>query len=260
MHYAETLAPFAQISDVQVSAVTFQVPPVPDTSTVEKGQVVYMVDDDGPVREDLSALLASLGRKVVCFGSAKEYFTHPRTDSSACLILDTVLPDMSGLELQRRLSAAPTPPIIFLSAHADVPSAVQAMKAGAFEFLTKPVNPKSLIAAIDAALAQDQWQRVRHLELAKIRTCYSTLTPREREVFSLVTSGMLNKQAAATLGITEVTLQVHRGQVMRKMAAQSFAELARMAEKLCHAAACCRHPLPTLSRSGTAWRKHYRNT
>jgi FixJ family two-component response regulator len=232
VQHSETLASFAQIFDVQTSAISFPIPQTPQNTAVEKSQVIYMVDDDAQVREALAALLMSLGRKVVCFASAQEYLMHPRTDSSACLILDMALPDVSGIELQQRLVDPPTPPIIFLSSRADIPSAVQAMKAGAFEFLTKPVSPETLTAAIDAALAQDQWQRARRLALAKIRQCYSSLTPRERQVFSLVTSGMLNKQAAAALGITEVTLQVHRGQVMRKMAARSFAELARMAEKL----------------------------
>lgn len=232
MQIAQTLARFAQMSSVQASTFTFQFPKQREASTVQKGQVIYLVDDDLRGRETLAELLTSLGKDVVCFRSAREYLRHHRNDSSACLVVDIVLPDMSGLDLQQQLEGGPHPPIIFMSAHADVPTTVRAMKAGAIEFLTKPVCPQNLIDAIDAALAQDLRQRERHLELAKIRRGYSLLTPREREVLPLITGGMLNKQAAAYLGISEVTLQVHRGQVMRKMAARSFAELVRMAERL----------------------------
>ena len=229
MQTAET---FAQLSNVQASAFTFPCPKQREASEVKKGQVIYLVDDDICAREELSELLTSLGREVACFGSAKEYLRHHRTDRAACLIVDLVLPDMGGLELQQQLGGGLHPPVIFMSAHADIPTTVRAMKAGAIEFFTKPVNPQVLLAAIDAALAQDLVQRERYLELAKIRSGYASLTPREREVFPLITGGMLNKQAAAHLGISEVTLQVHRGQVMRKMAARSFAELVRMAERL----------------------------
>ena len=229
MQIAET---FAQMSNVQATAFTFEFPKQCEASTVDKGQVIYLVDDDVHDREALSELLKSLGREVACFGSAKEYLRHGRTDRAACLIVDLVLPDMCGLDLQQQLGGSLHPPIIFTSSQADVPSTVRAMKAGAIEFLTKPVNPQVLIAAIDAALAQDLVQRERHQELTNIRRGYASLTTREREVFALITGGMLNKQAAAHLGISEVTLQVHRGQVMRKMAARSFAELVRMAERL----------------------------
>lgn len=223
---------FAHASNVQVSAFSFRCPKQRDASTVKRGQVIYLVDDDVRARDALSELLTSLNRDVACFRSAKEYLRHHRTDRAACLIVDLLLPDMCGLDLQQHLGGSLHPPIIFTSAHADIPTTVRAMKAGAIDFFTKPVNPQVLIAAIDAALAQDLVQRERYLELTKLRSGYASLTPREREVFPLITGGMLNKQAAAHLGISEVTLQVHRGQVMRKMAARSFAELVRMAERL----------------------------
>jgi FixJ family two-component response regulator len=225
-------ATFAQMSNVQATASTFHCPKQREASEVKNSQVIYLVDDDVRIREELSELFTSLGWEVACFGSAQEYLRHRRTDRAACLIADLVLPDMCGLELQQQLGGGLHPPIIFVSAHADIPATVRAMKAGAIEFLTKPVNPQVLIAAIKAALAQDLVQRERYRQLTKIRGGYASLTPREREVFSLITGGMLNKQAAAHLGISEVTLQVHRGQVMRKMAARSFAELVRMAERL----------------------------
>jgi len=173
-----------------------------------------------------------MGRNVVCFATAKEYLDHYRTDSAACLIVDIKLPGMSGLDLQSELVRGLHPPIIFITGHGDVPSAVRAMKAGAIEFLTKPVSQNSLLRAIDAALEEDRRRRQKYSELAKIRSCFALLTPREQEVFHLVAKGLLNKQAAAELGIRVVTLQVHRSQVMRKMAARSFAELVRKAAEL----------------------------
>jgi FixJ family two-component response regulator len=194
--------------------------------------IVYIVDDDIRVREALSELLASLGRTAITFGTAAEYLAANRADTPSCLILDMLLPDMSGLELQRRLLHEDCPPIIFISGRADIPSTVCAMKAGAVEFLTKPVCSYALEAAIESALRQDRERRRRRSELKLLQTRFESLTPREREVLPLVARGLLNKQAAAALGITDVTLQVHRSQVMRKMAAGSFAELVRMAERL----------------------------
>lgn len=195
-------------------------------------EAIYIVDDDARVRESLWELLTVRGRRVTTFGTAAEYLAYKRRDKAACLILDMRLPDMSGLDLQQRLANEGCPSIIFVSDRVDVPGTVRAMKAGAIEFLTKPISPQALEAAIDIALVKDREQRRRRLELAAIHARFDTLTPREREVLPLVAEGLLNKQAAAVLGISEVTLQVHRCQVMRKMAARSFAELVRMAEKI----------------------------
>ena len=194
--------------------------------------VVYLVDDDSRVREALSELLASLGIEHVTFGSAAEYLGFVRPDACACLVLDVQLPDINGLDLQQQLADESSPPVIFISGHGDIPSTVRAMKAGAIEFLTKPINPEAFVAAIRAAFIRDLEQRHKTAELVSLQRRFASLTPREREVLPLVVAGMLNKQAAAVLGITEVTLQVHRGQIMKKMEADSFADLVRMAAKL----------------------------
>ena len=196
------------------------------------GEVVYLVDDEACVREALSELLASLRIEHVTFGSALEYLRFPRSDRCACLVLDVQMPEITGLDLQRQLASESSPPIIFISGHGDIPSTVRAMKAGAIEFLTKPLDPQALIAAIRVAFVRDLEQRQKAADLASLQRRFASLTPREREVFPLIVGGMLNKQAAAVLGITEVTLQVHRGQLMRKMEAGSFADLVRMAGKL----------------------------
>jgi FixJ family two-component response regulator len=195
-------------------------------------EVVYFVDGEQHVRAEISALLAELGMKVVTFASAAEYLSYQRRDTAAFVILNIHLPDLSGLELQRRLGEKANPPVIFISDQCDIVSTVCAMKAGAIEFLTKPFDSPVLIAAIWAAFAQDRRLRQRRTELANLQERYSRLTPREREVFPLIVGGLLNKQAAFLLGISEVTLQIHRGQVMRKMRANSFAELVRIAVKL----------------------------
>ncbi len=196
------------------------------------GEMVYLVDDDLSVREALSELFLSLGIEHVTFGSASEYLGFVRSDRCACLVLDVQMPEINGLDLQRQIASESSPPIIFISGHGDIPSTVRAMKAGATEFLTKPVDPKALVAAIRAAFVKDLDQRQKTTELCALQRRFALLTPREREVLPLVASGMLNKQAAALLGITDVTLQVHRGQIMRKMEANSFADLVRMAGKL----------------------------
>lgn len=192
--------------------------------------VVYLVDDDMGVREALSELLTSLGIEHVAFGSASEYIGFAKPDVCACLVLDVRLPDINGLDLQRQLGSGP--PIIFISGHGDIPSTVRAMKAGAIEFLTKPVDPEKLLAAIRAAFSLHRERRLNAADLMSLQRRFALLTPREREVLPLIAGGMLNKQAAAVLGITEVTLQVHRGQIMRKMEANSFADLVRMAAKI----------------------------
>jgi FixJ family two-component response regulator len=194
--------------------------------------VVYIVDDDPNVREAVEDLLASCGYRTVVSGSATEYMTLAKADVPACLILDVNLPDYNGLDLQAQLAGARHPPIVFITGHGDVPSSVRAMKAGAVDFLAKPFSPQALLVAVDTALARDLHARAAAAELADLVARYATLTPRERDVLPLVVSGLLNKQAAAVLGISIVTLQIHRGNVMRKMAARSLAELVRMAGRL----------------------------
>jgi FixJ family two-component response regulator len=192
---------------------------------------VYVVDDDQGMRETLEDLLASYGMHVVSFASASEYVANTRVDAPSCLLLDLELPDINGLQLQRQL-AEDHPPIVFITGHADIPSSVRAIKAGAVDFLAKPFNNEELLSAIYSAFQCHQEKRGARAELSALRARYASLTPREREVLSLVVSGLLNKQAAAQLGISEVTLQIHRGQVMRKMEAESLADLVRMGVKL----------------------------
>jgi FixJ family two-component response regulator len=190
------------------------------------------VDDDPRVREAVSLLLSSFDIRTVTFGSAAEYVAYPRPDAAACLVLDLELPDVSGLELQSQLGQGDHPPNVFGTGHADVPSSVRAMKSGAVDFLTKPFKEEDLMRAIESALAQNREARRNRVELAGLRRRLSLLTPREREVLPLVVSGLLNKQAAAQLGISEITLQIHRSSIMRKMEAASLPELVRMAGAL----------------------------
>jgi FixJ family two-component response regulator len=194
--------------------------------------IVFVVDDDYRIREALSSLIASVGLRVTAFGSAAEFLDAEKPDAPACLVLDLQLPGASGLELQRELAHSSGPPIIFITGHGDIPSSVRAMKAGAIEFLPKPFGDEELLAAIDAALALDRKGRLQRAELAELQKHYALLTPREREVLPFVTAGLANKQTAAELGTSEITIGVHRGQIMRKMGARSLAELVRMADKL----------------------------
>ena len=202
------------------------------TSENEGREVVYLIDDELDFREGLVTLLRSLGFEVFGFESAREYLRYVRHEGAACLIVDFHLPDTSSLELLRQLKEQAGPPVIFISGSPDVPNTVCAMRAGAMEFFEKPVDAETLLAAIRAAFAQDRRIRQREAELAELKVRLSLLTPREREVLPLVIGGLLNKQAATVLGISEVTLQIHRGQIMRKMAAESVADLVRMAVKL----------------------------
>ena len=194
--------------------------------------IVLIVDDDPRIRESLIALLSSHDMHAVAFESAAEYLAYPTPDVPSCLILDVELPDINGLELQSRIATERHPHIVFVSGHGDIPSSVRAIKAGAVDFLTKPFKATDLMRAIDSALVQNRDAARRGAELDELRRCLATLTPREREVFPLVASGLLNKQAAAELGISEITLQIHRGHLMKKMAAGSLADLVRMAALL----------------------------
>jgi FixJ family two-component response regulator len=176
--------------------------------------------------------LESLGWQSRSFASAGDYVAYPKPDLPACLILDVELPDINGLDFQKQLSREDHPPIVFITGHGDIPSSVRAIQGGAVDFLTKPVGEKELIAAIRAAIDRDHLQRSMRAERAELRRRFTALTPREREVLPLVVSGLLNKQAAAELGISEITLQIHRSKVMQKMQASSLADLVRIAEKL----------------------------
>jgi FixJ family two-component response regulator len=194
--------------------------------------VVYVVDDDPRICEALRELFASLDVRSMMFGSAAEYAEHPKLDLPACLLLDVELPDINGLDFQRQLRDADHPPIVFITGHGDIPSSVRAIKDGALDFLLKPFSQHDLMAAIDAAVAHDRRARVERAGRARLQQRYALLTPRESQVLPLIVSGLLNKQAAAELGISEVTLQIHRSRIMQKMAAASFADLVRMAAEL----------------------------
>ena len=196
------------------------------------GEIVFLVDDDARVREAISELLQSLGWQARTFAAAGDYVAYPKPDLPACLILDVELPDINGLDFQKQLSREDHPPIVFITGHGDIPSSVRAIQGGAVDFLTKPVGEKELVAAIRAAIERDHLQRSTRAERAELRRRFTALTPREREVLPLVVSGLLNKQAAAELGISEITLQIHRSKVMQKMQATSLADLVRIAEKL----------------------------
>jgi FixJ family two-component response regulator len=194
--------------------------------------IVFIVDDDERIREALSELLASHGIQATALRSARDYMVADKPDVPACLVLDVELPDINGLDLQGQIAESDHPPIVFITGHGDIPSSVRAIKHGAVDFLTKPFSDGDLMAAIQAAITQDRAKRSDRAELAALRQRYLNLTPREREVLPLVVSGLLNKQAAAELGISEVTLQIHRRNVMHKMAAASLADLVRTAERL----------------------------
>jgi len=199
----------------------------------EPAAIVFVVDDDPSIRRAIKRLVESVGLHVELFGSASEFMSSNHPEVASCLVLDIRLPGISGLDFQRQLAEANVHiPIIFITAHGDIPMSVRAMKAGAVEFLTKPFRDQDLLDAVQVGLERDRARRQRQAEIAILRQHLESLTPREREVLPLVVSGLANKQVAAEIGTTEATVKVHRSQLMKKMDADSLPELVRMAEKI----------------------------
>ena len=195
--------------------------------------MVFVVEDDPSVREALAGLIRSAGWNVEVYVSAQEFLVHPKPDGPSCLVLDIGLPGLSGLDLQSRMAELHWDiPIVFITGHGDIPMSVRAMKAGAVEFLTKPFVDQDLLDGIQLAIERDRIARSEEAQLRELRECYASLTPREQQVLELVISGRLNKQAAAELGISEITIKVHRGRVMAKMRATSLPDLVNRAAKL----------------------------
>jgi FixJ family two-component response regulator len=194
---------------------------------------VFVVDDDISVRESLELLIGSEGWRPVTFASAQDFLSYPRVRAPSCLVLDVSLPGLNGLDLQQRVAAErPDMPIIFITGHGDVPMTVRAMKAGAVEFLTKPFGDDVLLTAVRNAIERSRGALAREAEIQRLRDSYALLTPRERQVMDLVVSGRLNKQVGGELGISEITVKQHRGQVMRKMRASSLPDLVTMSARL----------------------------
>ena len=200
----------------------------------ESQQIVFVIDDDVSVREGLSALFRSVGLQVKTFASAAEFLQSGQLpDSPSCMVLDVRLPGLSGLDFQAELAKANIQiPIVFITGHGDIPMTVRAMKAGAVEFLPKPFRDQDMLDAVQAGLERDRHRRERAGNTSKLKASYDVLTPREREIMALVTAGLMNKQIAGEIGVSEVTVKLHRGNVMRKMGAKSLAELVRMADAL----------------------------
>jgi len=201
--------------------------------TVEEQKVVYVIDDDTSTRESLKSLFSSVGLHVEAFGSAPDFFGKRLPDAAICLVVDVRLPGLSGLDFQVELTKANIDvPIIFITGHGDIAMTVKAMKAGAVEFLTKPIREQDLLDAVKLGLEKDETRRKGQKTTSIVRSLFESLTPREQEVIRLVTAGLMNKQIAAEMGVSEITVKVHRGNVMRKMKANSLADLVRMADML----------------------------
>jgi FixJ family two-component response regulator len=201
--------------------------------TIKTQRVVYVIDDDADMREALKSLFASVGLRAETFGSAQEFFEKKLPDAAICLVVDIRLPGLSGLDFQAELSRAQIDvPIIFITGHGDIAMTVKAMKAGAVEFLTKPIRDQDLLDAVKLGLEKDEAKRKSQQASASVRVLYESLTPREQEVIRLVTTGLMNKQVAAEMGVSEITVKVHRGNAMRKMKANAIADLVRMVDML----------------------------
>jgi FixJ family two-component response regulator len=212
--------------------VTGRPAPPPSLASAEEA-IVFVIDDDASVRESLSNLFRSVGLRVEVYGSAHEFLQSKLPNVPSCLILDIRLPRLSGLDFQAELAKADIRiPIIFMTGHGDIPMTVRAMKAGAVDFLTKPFRDQDMLDAVTTAIERDRNRRDEARALSDLQTLFATLTPRERQVMNLVTAGLMNKQIAAEIGIAEITVKIHRGHIMRKMAAKSLPDLVRMAQLL----------------------------